>query len=140
MGNKKLYLQVRTPIVKNEKLLWEWKTLAAANDIKELERMIPKGRKRDCKISSKQKGIQSICCKEQKSDSYQAQKLRFSKQLIAIMQEKRILRKDLPAICGLSRANVWSYLSAKTYPREETIQKICEGLGVTREELLGKES
>lgn len=136
MKNNKFYLKAKTPMVRENKIQYVWKVLAVADNEEELEAMLD-GKRKGFRIETSLKENSVVMCKIRHKES---RKLLFAKRLIKIMQEKKVLRKDLPSLCGLTRANVSNYLSAKTIPREDSIKKLCQGLGVTRAELLGDES
>ena len=124
----KYSLEVKTPVLRDKRLVWEWKTIAETKDKRALQRLIPKSRESDCRILDN--GVVEKSCAEKNK--------RFSRRLVSILKEKKLLRKDLAGLCGLSRANISNYLTGSTFPSETSLKKLCDGLGVTKAELLGE--
>ncbi len=137
---ERLCLQVRTPILDGGKVVWVWKTIAAAKDENELSCMIPKDRESDCRIViSGSKLDEYKTYRDKKKRNYKKKKLQFSKRLSDVMRKKFVTRSDITRMCGVSRGSMEAYINGKSIPNEENLQKLCRVLEVTRAELLGDE-
>lgn len=114
----------------------KWRDVEAANSKADLESLIPEGREDDFRILNKT--AYSAFLNENKNPENRKKRERFSKNLLNILREKKMTRAEAARACGFSRSTAWSFYNAVNFPREENIQKMCEGLGVSRAELLGE--
>lgn len=105
-----------------------WKTAETSENRAELKKLIPQGRENGFRIIKK----------PDYKDKRKKKREQFSENLLSILKDKGITRTDAIKMCGIQRATMWNYYHAISIPTEENVEKICKGLGVTREELLGE--
>lgn len=135
---RKFHLQAKVRVRDSDEIIWEWRNIESADNDVELLAMIPKGKEADFRILDKFKYNDSV--RQRKSMAYREKKTVFSNNLLRLLKQKTLTRTEASQLCGVSRETFWTYFNAVSLPSEKNLQKICEGLGVTREELLGKES
>ena len=130
------YLQAKVFTRVNNKCVSKWINVAKSESESELSSQIPKGKEKDFRILNECEYQEKK--RDRKKETHKKQKAWFGENLSRVLKENNITRTEASKLCGISRATMWTYFNSISLPSEENLQKICDGLGVSKSKLFGK--